>query len=187
MIAPDSCSARRHAASYSSARATLANNVTLPARARINSAAEAPVGLRMAATTTLVSSTSRILPMLSYYGRYQYRDAWSQCQCAATWRGFGPLLNPSSDCLLRPTNAFVPPPYLTCRYTLYSLLLNRTLRRVVKSDIGVCGRAGMIARVTQGCYCGSPTFRTNSANRGSERRGSSKKSVLKPYRYVSRS
>ena len=30
------------------------------------------------------------------------------------------------------------------------------------------------------CYCGSPTFRTNSANRGSERMGSSKKSVFKP-------
>jgi hypothetical protein len=28
-------------------------------------------------------------------------------------------------------------------------------------------------------YCGSPTFRTNSANRGSGRMGSSKKSVLK--------
>jgi hypothetical protein len=36
-------------------------------------------------------------------------------------------------------------------------------------------------------YCGSPTFRTNSANRGSERRGSSKKSVFKPSSRRSRS
>jgi hypothetical protein len=35
--------------------------------------------------------------------------------------------------------------------------------------------------------CGSPTLRTNSANRGSERRGSSKKSVFKPSRNTSRS
>ena len=28
-------------------------------------------------------------------------------------------------------------------------------------------------------YCGNPTFRTNSANRGSERMGSSEKSVFK--------
>ena len=31
-------------------------------------------------------------------------------------------------------------------------------------------------------YCGSPTLRSNSANRGSECRGSSKKSVFKPNR-----
>ena len=36
-------------------------------------------------------------------------------------------------------------------------------------------------------YCGSPTFRTNSANRGSERMGSSKKSVFKPSSKESRS
>ena len=28
------------------------------------------------------------------------------------------------------------------------------------------------------CYCGKPTLRTNPANRGSERKGSSKKSVF---------
>ncbi len=36
-------------------------------------------------------------------------------------------------------------------------------------------------------YCGSPTFRTSSANRGSERMGSSEKSVFKPGRATSRS
>src|SRR5713101_5592637 len=36
-------------------------------------------------------------------------------------------------------------------------------------------------------YCGSPTFRTNSVNRGSECRGSSKKSFFKPSRNQSRS
>ena len=36
-------------------------------------------------------------------------------------------------------------------------------------------------------YCGSPTFRTSSANRGSERKGSSKKKVFKPSRNTSRS
>jgi hypothetical protein len=35
--------------------------------------------------------------------------------------------------------------------------------------------------------CGSPTFRTNSANRGSERIGSSKKSVFKRIKLESRS
>jgi len=35
--------------------------------------------------------------------------------------------------------------------------------------------------------CGSPTFRTSSANRGSERKGSSTKSVFKPTRHQSRS
>src|ERR1700751_2538423 len=34
-------------------------------------------------------------------------------------------------------------------------------------------------------YCGSPTFRTNSANRGSERIGSSKKAVFKPSSHLS--
>ena len=36
-------------------------------------------------------------------------------------------------------------------------------------------------------YCGSPTFRTNSANRGSERMGSNKKLVFKPTSPQSRS
>jgi hypothetical protein len=36
-------------------------------------------------------------------------------------------------------------------------------------------------------YCGSPTFRTSSAKRASERRGSSKKSVFKPSSSQSRS
>src|ERR1700730_17758081 len=36
-------------------------------------------------------------------------------------------------------------------------------------------------------YCGSPTLRTNSANRGSERMGSSKKLVFKATRPASRS
>jgi hypothetical protein len=36
-------------------------------------------------------------------------------------------------------------------------------------------------------YCGSPTFRTKSANRGSERMGSSKKSVFKLSKEESRS
>jgi len=36
-------------------------------------------------------------------------------------------------------------------------------------------------------YCGSPTFLTNSANRGSERMGSSKNSVFKPSSQGSRS
>ena len=38
-----------------------------------------------------------------------------------------------------------------------------------------------------GYHCGSPTFRTNSGNRVSERRGSSKKSVFKASRWLSRS
>src|SRR5438067_5609094 len=38
----------------------------------------------------------------------------------------------------------------------------------------------VIARELANRYWGSPTFRTNSANRGSERGGSSKKSVFKP-------
>ena len=33
-------------------------------------------------------------------------------------------------------------------------------------------------------YCGNPTFRTSSANRGSERMGSSVKSVLKRIRLI---
>ena len=36
-------------------------------------------------------------------------------------------------------------------------------------------------------YCGNPTLRTNSANRGSERRGSNRKSVFKLTRPESRS
>lgn len=54
------CSARIHTASYSSIRATLASNWTCPSNAAPSSAADAPDGLRIAATTTSVSSTSRM-------------------------------------------------------------------------------------------------------------------------------
>ena len=40
-------------------------------RAAINNAAEAPVGLRMAATMTLVSSTNLTCHTISYYIRYR--------------------------------------------------------------------------------------------------------------------
>src|SRR5215813_13158508 len=72
--AATACSARRHAASYSSAKATFANNVTLPLRARISKAAEAPVVLRMAATTTLVSSTILISQIISYHLQYHFLE-----------------------------------------------------------------------------------------------------------------
>jgi hypothetical protein len=48
---------RLHVASYSRASATFANIVIRPARAAISKNAEAPAGLRKAATTTLVSRT----------------------------------------------------------------------------------------------------------------------------------
>jgi hypothetical protein len=51
------CSVRLQIASYSNANATFANIVIRPARAAISREAEAPSGLRMAATTTLASRT----------------------------------------------------------------------------------------------------------------------------------
>src|ERR1035441_10886287 len=53
------CSNLRQTASYSMARGTLSNNVACPCRTARIMAAEAPVGLRMAATTASVSGTSR--------------------------------------------------------------------------------------------------------------------------------
>src|SRR5271169_4290199 len=41
-------------------------------------------------------------------------------------------------------------------------------------------RRGLHSAPCKLCYCGSPTFRTSSANRGSERMGSNEESVLKP-------
>jgi hypothetical protein len=57
-----------------------------------------------------------------------------------------------------------------------------------------CFETGLVGVFRQGAeggdrfrYCGSPTFRTSSANCGSERRGSSKKSVFRPSSQGSRS
>ena len=49
--------------------------------------------------------------------------------------------------------------------------------------MGTSGSASFLERVESADglrYCGSPTFRTSSANRGSERMGSSNKLVLNP-------
>jgi len=54
-------------------------------------------------------------------------------------------------------------------------------------DVGVCVFPEGEKSSAGFRYCGSPTFRAISAKRGSERMGSSKKSVLKPSRYRSRS
>lgn len=59
MLSPEAstCSARLQVASYSTTNATLATIVNSPRRAAINNAAEAPDGLRNAATMTSVSRT----------------------------------------------------------------------------------------------------------------------------------
>src|ERR1700746_243446 len=48
-------------------------------------------------------------------------------------------------------------------------------------------RDGLTDHGIQRGHCGSPNFRTNSGKRGSERRGSSRKSVFKPIRLKCRS
>src|SRR5271157_2408487 len=64
------CSNLRQTASYSMASGTLSSNVARPCRTARIIAAEAPVGLRMAATTASVSSTSLTSYTISHYGRY---------------------------------------------------------------------------------------------------------------------
>ena len=53
------CSDRVQTASYSIANERLAKRVTFRSLAAINNAADAPLGLRMPATTTSVSKTNR--------------------------------------------------------------------------------------------------------------------------------
>src|ERR1019366_8276223 len=68
---PDSsrCSDLRQTASYSIARGTLSNSVACRCRTARIMAADAPAGLRIAATTASVSITSLTSPTISHYGR----------------------------------------------------------------------------------------------------------------------
>ena len=61
------CAGSRQTASYSNARATDSRSVNLPLKAWSISAAEAPLGLRRPATTTLVSNTHLIVSDMTLY------------------------------------------------------------------------------------------------------------------------
>src|ERR1035437_3471424 len=79
---PDSsrCSDLRQTASYSSARGTLSDRVACRCRIARIMAADAPAGLRIAATTASVSITSLTSPTISHYRR-----------CHSPFRYFTPL------------------------------------------------------------------------------------------------
>ena len=61
------CAGSRQTASYSNARATDSRSVNALLNARSINAAEAPLGLRRPATTTLVSNTYRITYNVTLY------------------------------------------------------------------------------------------------------------------------
>src|SRR6202142_3151865 len=70
------CSDRRQTASYSMAGGTLSSSVACPFRTARRMAADAPVGLRIAATTASVSITILTSPTIPHRGRcYQHRTA----------------------------------------------------------------------------------------------------------------
>src|ERR1017187_6565026 len=79
---PDSsrCSDLRQTASYSIARGTLSNSVACRCRTARIMAADAPAGLRTAATTASVSITRLTSPTISHCGR-----------CHSAFRSFRPL------------------------------------------------------------------------------------------------
>lgn len=83
------CSACPQVASYSKARATVSNSVGLPRRAARRIAADAPLGLRIAATITSVSSITLTPHTISYRIQYLSSNELIRCLFARSRSGLG--------------------------------------------------------------------------------------------------